>query len=232
MKPARDTTRRPARSRRRDRLEAGDAAQHRGLAAAGGTEQAADRARRRGEAHAAHDRRCAVGVLEAFDVDRSRHGPIVTWRLSVDGRCRVHLRGRRLRRAAARAARRSRCRRAGRAPGRVARERSPRGSNAAGSGVAPIERLREQRLAERAPARRLSRQPAARSPRPAAAISRSDRPRAPRRTAVDAGGDDDHPPADSRLPEQMRQSRARELDQSERRQRDAKRPSALLRPAR
>ncbi len=56
------------------RLEAGEAAQHRGLAAAGGAEQAADDAGCEREAHPAHDRLRAVRVRKIDDVDGSGHG--------------------------------------------------------------------------------------------------------------------------------------------------------------
>ena len=64
-----------ARSRRRaTRLEAGEAAQHRRLAAARRAEQAADLALGQREVEAAHDGVRAVGVLELADVDRGCHG--------------------------------------------------------------------------------------------------------------------------------------------------------------
>jgi hypothetical protein len=63
-----------------DGLEAGNAAQHRGLAAPGGTEQAADLPFGKREVQAAHDAVCAVSVLESADVDRGCHGRECTLR--------------------------------------------------------------------------------------------------------------------------------------------------------
>ncbi len=54
-------------------LEAREAAQHRGLAAAGGSEQAADASGLQHEVHAADDAMLAIGMLQRTDADGSGH---------------------------------------------------------------------------------------------------------------------------------------------------------------